>query len=392
MSKPIPSIQQLYTKLVTDIKNSLGILAALVKFVINALSGVLAAQLKLLYLYLNDIQNNQFPDTADTAANGGTLERQGRIYLNRDPFPATDGVYTATVTGVTGSVIDAQTTFLSDGGSNSPGNLYVIDNAYTLPDVTGTITIRALNNGLAYLLNVGDTLTPTAPILGVDTTVTILSVATSPIDAEPTEVYRQAILRAIRMRSQWGTRGGYMIASSDANGVRRVYPYVKNGEAGTVQVYVEAVTADSTDGNGTPSGALLTEVEAVIIMDPDTTLPPLYRTRILIQANLEVLPVTPIPVDVTITGLQTTSPTITASISSNLKTYLYAIRPYISGPDLPRDQNNILTAVRLQSVVNDTIGNSNTFLAFTMAVNGVPVNIFTFSLANIPYLRNVTYN
>lgn len=392
MSKPIPSIQQLYTKLVTDIKTSLGILSALIKFVINAQSGVLAAQLKLLYLYLNDIQNNQFPDTADTAANGGTLERQGQIYLNRQPFPATDGIYTATVTGVSGSVIDAETTFLSDGGSNAPGNLYIIDNAYTLPSGTGIITIRALNNGLAYLLNVGDTLTPTAPILGVDTTVTITTVTQSPVDSEPTEVYRQAMLNAIRMRSQWGTKGGYMIASSDANGVRRVFPYVKNGEAGTVQVYVEAITADSTDGHGTPSGALITEVESVIAMNPDTTLPALYRTRILIQANLEVLPVAPIPVDITITSLQTTSPSITAAISTNLQTYLYAIRPYIAGADLPRNQNNVLTAVRLQSVVNDTVGNSNTFLAFTMSVNGVPVNIFTFSLANIPYLRSVTYN
>jgi len=392
MSKPIPSIQQLYTKLVTDIKNSLGILSALVKFVINALSGVLAAQLKLLYLYLNDIQNNQFPDTADTAANGGTLERQGQIYLDRPPFPATEGIYTATVTGTAGSVIDAEITFLSDGGSNSPGNLYIIDNTYTLPGVSGTISIRSLDNGLDYLLNVGDTLTPTQPILGVNTTITIASVTTSPVDAEPTEVYRQAILNAIRLQPQGGSRTDYMLWSSDANGVRRVYPYVKNGDAGTVQVYVEAVTADSTDGHGTPSAGLLTDVDAVIRFNPDTTVPTIGRARLPIQANLEVLPVTPIPVDVTITGLQTTSPSITASIAANLQTYLYAIRPYIAGADLPRDQNNVLTAVRLQSVVNDTIGNSNTFLAFTMAVNGVPVNIFTFSLANIPYLRNVTYN
>jgi|SRR5882762_4108756 len=392
MSKPIPSIQQLYTKLVTDIKTSLGILSALIKFVINAMSSVLAAQLKLLYLYLNDIQNNQFPDTADTAVNGGTLERQGQIYLNRQPFPATEGIYLAEVTGIAGSVIDAGTTFLSDGGSNAPGNLFIIDNAYTLPAGTGAITIRSLNNGLVYLLNIGDTLTPTAPILGVNSSITITDVTQSPVDAEPTEVYRQAILNAIRLQPQGGSKTDYMLWSSDANGVRRVFPYVKNGEAGTVQVYVEAVTADSTDGHGTPSAGLLTDVDAVIRFNPDTTVPTIGRARLPIQANLEVLPINPIPVDVIITGLQTTSPSITAAISTNLQTYLYAIRPYIAGADLPRDQNNALTAVRLQSVVNDTIGNSNTFLAFTMSVNGVPINIFTFSLANIPYLRNVTYN
>lgn len=392
MSKPIPSIQQLYIKLVTDIKTSLGILSALIKFVINAMSSVLAAQLKLLYLYLNDIQNNQFPDTADTAINGGTLERQGQIYLNRQPFPAIEGIYLAEVTGISGSVIDAGTTFLSDGGSNAPGNLFIIDNAYTLPASTGSIIIRSLNNGLAYLLNVGNTLTPTAPILGVNSSITITAVTQSPVDAEPTEVYRQAILNAIRLQPNGGSKTDYMLWSSDANGVRRVFPYVKNGQAGTVQVYVEAITADSTDGHGTPSGGLISNVDAVIRFNPDTTVPTIGRARLPIQVDLEVLPINPIPVDVIITGLQTTSPSITAAISTNLQTYLYAIRPYIAGADLPRDQNNVLTAVRLQSVVNDTIGNSNTFLAFTMSVNGVPVNIFTFSLANIPYLRNVTYN
>lgn len=392
MSKPIPSIQQLYTKLVTDIKSSLGIVAVLIKFVINALSSVIAAQLKLLYLFQVDVQRNQFPDTADTVANGGTLERQGKIYLNRDPFPATDGVYTASVTGVVGSVIDGGTTFLSDGGSNAPGNLFTIDSPYTMPGSTGVITIRSLNNGVDYLLNVGDTLTPTAPILGVNTPITIASVTQSPVDAEPTEIYRQAILNAIRLRSQWGTKAGYRIASADADGVRMVFPYVQNGQAGTVQVFVEALTVDSTDGNGTPSGALLTEVEAVIAMNPDPTLTGLQAARQLIQANVVALPITPTPVDVIITSLQTTSPAIVASILANLQTYLYGIRPYIAGCDLPADQNNVLTAVQLQSVVSNTIGNGNTFLAFQLYVNGVNVNQFTFSLGNIPYLRNVTYN
>lgn len=390
--KPIPSLLSLYTKLESDLKTKLNLSDADLKFVVNAMSGVLAAQLKLAYLYLQDVQNNQFPDTADTAVNGGTLERQGRIYLNRDPFPPTDGVYTATVTGVTGSVIRAQLTFKSNGDSNSPGNLYILDNQYIMPGTTGTITIRSVDAGVGFLLNVGDQLTPTEPVLGLNDTVTIASVTQAPVAGESVDIYTQAILNAIRLQPQGGAKTDYREWSTDAQGVRLVYPYVKNGEAGTVQVYVEADTVDSTDGHGTPSGSLLTDVAAVIEFSPDETLPTNDRGRRPIQANLEVLPISPQPVDVVITGLQTNTADIRASILTNLTDYLYDIRPYIAGADLPRDKNDILTAVKLQSVVNDTIGNSNTFLAFTMSVDGVALNVFTFSLDNIPYLRNITYN
>ena len=197
MSKPTPSISTLYTKLVTDIKSKLGILVILVKFVINALAAVIAAQLKLIYLYMVDIQNNQFADTADTAANGGTLERLGAMYLGRLPFDATDGTYNATVTGVNGSFIPKGSTFLSNAGSNAPGNLYTNDADYYLPGSTGTLPIRSVLAGADYLLDITDTLTPTAPILGVDNVITIATITQTPTNAEDTEVYRQAVLNAI---------------------------------------------------------------------------------------------------------------------------------------------------------------------------------------------------
>jgi uncharacterized phage protein gp47/JayE len=392
MSKPIPTIVQLYTKLSSDIKSKLGIVQVLVKFVINALAGVIAAQLKLLYLYQVDVQNNQFPDTADTAANGGTLERQGRMWLGRDPFGATAGVFNATVSGSTGGFVPSGTTFKSDGGTNSPGNLYATTADYTLPGAGGTISLTSLNAGASYLLNIADTLTLTAPILGVDSSAAISAITTNPVDAEDPEVYRQAVLNAIRLQVRGMTKAAIRVWSADANGVRLVFPYVKNGEAGTVQVFVEATTSDSTDGNGTPSGGLLTEVEAVIAMSPDITLTLMQRVRQSIQANVVALAVTPVPVDVVITGLSFTNSGIVAAVLANLQAYLYTVRPYIAGCDLPRDQNNLLTTVQLQSTVNDSIGSGNTFINFAMYVNGVQVNVFTFALNNIPYLRNVTYN
>jgi uncharacterized phage protein gp47/JayE len=391
--KAIPSIQTLYTNLASDLKNKLGIIAsAVLKLAIDALASVLAGMLKLCYIYLVDVQNNLFPDTADIAANGGQLERMGMIWLKRMPYPATDGYYTASVTGTAGSVIPAQVTFKSNDNTLSPGFLYILDNAYTLTGSGDVIALRALNAGEDFALNIGDGLTATQPLLGVNQGVTIASITTAPTNAEDTELYRQQILDAIILEPQGGSKADYRIWSADAAGVQRVFPQLKAGDAGTVQVYVEATPADSTDGKGTPSGTLITAVTTVINTDPDESVDTNDRARLPLQAALEVLAISPVPVDVAIAGLETDTSDIRAAISANLASFLFSVRPYIAGCDLPRDKNDILTTVKVQSVVTDTIGNTNSFLSFTLSVNGVVVNSFTFSGGNIPYLRNVTYS
>jgi hypothetical protein len=154
---------------------------------------------------------------------------------------------------------------------------------------------------------------------------------------------------------------------------------------------VEATVVDSTDGRGTPSTALLNAVEDVLQFNPDTTLPTNYRGRRPAQAFLEMDPVVTIPVDIQINGLQTDTTDVRNSILTNLTSYLFNIRPFIAGCDLSTDKNDILTSVKLQSVVDDTIGNANTFLSFDLTVDGVLANTYTFDLGNIPYLRNIVY-
>jgi len=389
--KPIPSLTDIYNQFAADLKTKAGLTDTQLKMVADSMSSVLSAQLKLCYLYLSDIQNNIFADTADIASEGGTLNRQGQIYLNRQPRPATDGIYTANVIGLSGAVIRAGLTFKSNDSSNSPGNLYIIDDEYILPGTSGTITIRSLNAGRSYLLNAGDGLTATEPVIGLNQLIVITSVTQQPTEEESTDIYRENILNAIRLETQGGAKTDYRIWSSDAGGVRRVYPQVKNGDAGTVQVFVEATEVDSTDGNGTPSSAILDDVREVIEFDPDETLPTNERGRRPMQAAMDVGPITTKPVDVVIFGLQTDTTTIRSSISSNLKSFLYNVRPFIAGADLLRDKNDVLTSVKAQSIVSDTVGNANSFNDFQLYVDGVLTNSFTFSGGDIPYLRNVSY-
>lgn len=388
--REIPNLTEIKDTIANDFKTKLNLSESNLRYVLDAMDSVLAAQFKLVYLYLSDIQNNIFPDTANIESEGGTLERLGRIYLNRNPRPATSGIFKLSVTGTAGAVLRNSLTFKSNENSKNPNQLYVLDAEYILTGSSDEIEVRSLGGGLDFELNVNDELTITEPVIGVNSLVTVLEVIDAPLASEDIEVYRQNILDAIQLEPQGGSKTDYRLWANDAQGVRKVYPYVKNGDAGTVQVYVESVLPGE-DGNGIPSNALMNDVEDVIEFDPDETKPTNERGRIPIQATLEVLSITPIPVDIEITGLNDSSLAVQSAIENNLKSFLYDVRPYVAGADLPRTKNDILYSGRLQSVVTDVLDSSNFFTGFVMKVNGNVENSFQFSLGSIPYLRDIIF-
>ena len=61
--REIPSQLDLYEQIKNDFKIKLGLTDTQLKYVLNAFDVVLTAQLKSLYLYLGDVQNNVFPST-----------------------------------------------------------------------------------------------------------------------------------------------------------------------------------------------------------------------------------------------------------------------------------------------------------------------------------------
>jgi len=390
--KNIPSIIELNEDIANDLRSKLGLTDDDLKKVVSALPLVLSAQLKLLYLFLGDIQDNCFPDKASTELNGGTLERQGRIYLNRNPFPDSIGVFKLSVTGVAGSILRSDLTFKSNDDALNAGQVYVLDTEYTLTGTADEIEVRSIGAGVDYNLNVGNNLTITEPVIGVDKTVTVSEVVTQPTAGETEELYRQAILNAIQLEPQGGAKSDYRIWSGDAQGVRLIYPYVRDGEAGTVDIYVEATLVDSEDGKGTPGTAILNAVADVIDFDPDVTKPDYERARRPMQANVEVSAITLIPVDVTITGLNDDSASVQTAIESSLNDFIYDVRPFIDGADLLRNKNDILYSGNVQGVVTSALLNGNFFNVLELKVDGNIVTSYEFGLGNIPYLRNLIFN
>ena len=392
--KPIPSIQQLNTNIAGDLKNKLNLVSDNLKKVFNALSLVLSGQLHLAYLYLGDIQNNIFPDTATTASVGGMLERLGMIYLNRKMFPDSVGSFKVEVTGVAGSVLRANLTFKSNEGTLNPGQVYVLDAEYICTGTDDIITIRSMGAGSTYNLEVGNNLTITEPIIGVNKTVTVTEVTIQPKTGETVEAYRQAILNAIQLEPQGGSRADYRQWATDAQGVRLVYPYVEDITTGQVTIYVEAVLADGVgglSGNGIPTLSILNDVEDVINYDPDITKPTYERGRKPAQSFPEILPIVLIPVNVTVIGLATNTTAVQDVVRSSIVDMLYAVRPFISGADLLRNKNDILYYGKMQGVVTESLTNGNYFENLEMTVDGISVNSYEFTLGNIPYLNTLTF-
>jgi len=390
--KNIPSIIELNEDIANDLRSKLGLTDDDLKKVASALPLVLSGQFKLAYLFLGDIQDNCFPDKASTELNGGTLERQGRIYLNRNPFPDSIGVFKFSVTGVAGSILRSDLTFKSNDDALNAGQVYVLDAEYILTGTADEIEVRSIGSGVTYNLSVGNNLTITEPVIGVDKTVTVTEVITQPTAGETEDLYRQSILNAIQIEPQGGSKGDYRIWSGDAQGVRLVYPYVRDGEVGTIDVYVEATLVDSTDEKGTPGTAILNNVDDVINFDPDVTKPNYERARKPMQANVVVSAITLIPVDITITGLNDDSTSVQTTIKNSLDDFLYGVRPFIDGADLLRNKNDILYSGKVQGVVTDSLINGNFFNILDLKVDGNTEISYEFGLGNIPYLRNLIFN
>lgn len=387
----IPTIQQLQTDIISDLEAKYGdSISTVGKVALRVIALVQAAKLKLYYLALANIQKNIAPDTAESESVGGTLERFGRIKLGRNPYPAVAGEYELTVTGTTGGVIAASTTFKSNDNSLNPGIMYVLDNAYTMPGTTGTITVRCLTPGEGGKLNVGNTLTATAPIALVDSIATVASEITEPLAAEDIEAYRLAVLNSYRLEAMGGAATDYRLWAQDAQGVAKVYPYAKSNAPAEINLYVEATVADSIDGKGTPSNALLSDVESVIEFNPDTNLPLLERGRRPLDVIVNYLPITPKNVDITITGYQNLTTPIQAQLETAITDFINTIRPFVAAADVLADKNDTIDTNKIIGVIISSQPGA-VFLSITIEVNGSVVPTYTFTNGNIPYVNSITF-
>lgn len=380
----IPTLQELKDKFINALETSLNVtIPTFGKNFLNALSAVSAAKLYLFYTALGNVQKNMFADTADLAVDGGTLERIGVIKgIVRQP--AVSGQYTVSVEGEIGSVIPVNTTFKSNDDSNSPSQLYILDNSFTFSSTTGLINLRALDAGLGSQLIINDGLTATAPIALVSSDAIVTAELVTPIEIESIEDFRQRILNAYRLEPQGGAGADYRLWGSEAFGVKEIYPFTTSGVTNEVDVFVEATISDSTDGKGSAGISMLDAVKSSI-EDPTADRP----ARKPLTDIPNYYSVTPLDVNITINSSAYT-PAQESLITSALTNRISDIRPFVGSIDILSDKNDLLDINIIISEINNAVSGIP-FGAVELEVDGIIYPSFTFEFGNIPYLNSVIY-
>lgn len=382
----IPTITDLDDNIIGNLQTEYGIvISEETKVFLRALSKTQAGKMWLLYLAVGDVQKNIFPDLADPEAEGGTLERAGRlkgVYINQ----GTQGQYLCAVVGSAGATINSGTTFKSDDSSLNPGYLYVLDNAYTLTGSGDTITLRCLTVGNGALLAVTNTLTCTQPLVNINTQVTVSSVSTFPVDAETIEQYRVRVLQAYRLEPQGGAASDYRLWVAPVSGVAQSYPYALSGSANTAAVYVEAILSDSTDGKGTPTTTILDNVSAVLAasngLKPLTVLPVQVNPVSIVEVDIAFSGTAGVP------GISSAQQTI---ITQALTEAIAMVRPFIPGSDILSNRNDTISInIIIQIALNAAPGAYWTGIVLT--VGGSSVTSYNFDFGAVPWVNTITYS
>jgi uncharacterized phage protein gp47/JayE len=382
----IPTLSELYNQIVADFESELGESIPLFgKSFLRATAAVQAAKLWINYKINAFVQKNSWVDTADPESMGGSLERFGRVKLNRNPYPATAGQYVVTVTGTIGAVIPARTIFKSNDNALNAGKLFILDNQYTLVAVSDSITLRALEIGIDSRLNIGNQLTSTTPISLVNSLAVVSSEAVEPFSSEDIEVYRRKIIESFQLEPQGGSSSDYRLWANEVQGVAQSYPFAVSGQVGQVNLFIEATIEDSTDGQGSASAGLLDDVKDNIEL-PINGVP----ARKPVGNIVNYLSVTPLEVNIEIAGFQGLTTDIENLIEGALTEEIAKIRPFVSAIDIVSKRNDTLNTNKIITTILTTIPGS-VFGTITLEVDSVATASKTFAGGEIPFLNSVTY-
>ena len=386
----IPTINQLYTDILNAYASKFGVNVNEIGITVQAEAQVQAASLYLLYLYLGEGVKEVWPDTCSEEM----LLRFGILKPGRLPFQPTAGRYMVQYTGgVVNQIIPAGTVFKQNNGSGQ----YVLDINWVADAETGTFEVRALEAGFDSELIIGDLITSTNPLAAINDEVTVSSIVQAPLAGENIDDYRLLVLEEYKREPQGGSIGDYRSWARDAQGVRRVYPYLPTPYAGIIDIYVEATVEDSLNGEpaGTPPPEMLTAVYDVLIQDPDITQTDEQRMRKPLDvSDLNVIAVQTVPIDVEITNISDDSSATKEQIVNDIIAYLFNKRPYQGGVD-GRTPNDIIRLNDIERIVLNYVSN---YSSVVLKVDNVELSqykvgdsISPAKYGEIPYLNAVTY-
>lgn len=395
MSLSTPSTSQLADGLVAQISASIGQSVPLLpKSFVAVLAKALAGVLVLLYKYVGTVFLNMFVAYAsadETIINGvrvRPLVEHGRLIGVGDPLAATRAEHTVNV-----SVLNQAGSLPSASQLLFPatGVLYLTTSAVALNAAVVSVTMRAASDqaggggeGSIGNLTAGDVVSFANPLPNVATNATVTARTVDGADAESTDAYRGRVVERFQRKPQGGAYADYEQWAEGVAGIVAAYPYT-SADPGEVNVYVEV--SSTLDPDGIPSVGKRAEVADAIEFDSDG-----LATRRPAGAAVNVLPITRLGFDVTITGLAADDePAAEAAVESAVDEYLRSREPFIVGLSfLPRRDR--VTLASISGVVDDAVSSlGGTVTTVELELSAAPIVAKTLSNGELAKLGSIIF-
>jgi uncharacterized phage protein gp47/JayE len=294
MSFERPTLSALRVQARADVAARLpGTDAALRRSLAMVLAEAFAAMVHHQYGYLDFVQRQVIPDTAE----GEYLDRWCRIVgLARKPATAAGGLVTAT--GTNGTTIAEGATL-----TRSDGVVYAVTAPATIASGTASVSLLAATAGAEGDLEAGASLTFVTAIAGVNGTAIVGADGLTGGGPEESDAALRDRLRArLSAPPTGGSATDYVAWALENTGVTRAWCLPLNRGPGTVDVAF--VMDDRVDIF--PEAGDVAAVQAYI------------DTRRPVTADCVVFSPTPAPIAVTITGLNPDTAAVRAAIAVEL--------------------------------------------------------------------------
>jgi len=340
----IKSIRNYADQILTDIESKTNQTTPAVPYAYNRLiSNAVAAIVLQSQLHNVDQRKECFPQTAS--------EEIGLpLWASLANRPRLQGVFAelqVTATGTNDIILGSFTT--GPSWKADTGIIYNTKQGGRIQSGSVSISIVANVTGIEGNLNIGDTVSLTTPIAGVNAKATVTAINVTGSDEEEINEWRSAIVQKIAFPAEIGTAAWFYQKCLEVPGITRAYPYADQTYPGRVLLY--AVADDNTDGQ--PSSAQLAAIEELFTTAGNNIL---WATGLLPSGDKRIeafaSPIDEYTIEIT-EGVPALSASIKTLIETGLHEYAETRDPYIKG--LTTENAGMLEKVAVQAVIQNII-------------------------------------